>query len=199
MPDLSGLSRLVPRLIVQLLVGERGLSRKISLYRKNFIRLVDKALLEYHEAREAILAQIAEMNRSSEEMSRGDGRIYFLAFTNHIETCINAVRRLYRLLERIKSEKQLPELPKELRRQVETVEGTIGKIRNAIEHMDEQILKDEIAVGNPIMATGSKNWDAVIVADKEIKFEDLAMVLRKMYEIALYLLTIQETNSTASV
>ena len=188
MPDLSGLdSPLVNRLLVQLLVGERGLSPKTSLYRRNFIRLVDKALWEYHEAREAILAQIAEMNRPPEEMS-GDGRsIYILTFTDHIETCINSVRRLYKLLGGIKAEKQSPGLPRELRRQVETREETIVKIRGAIEHMDELILKGEI-VGKPIMAAGSENWDAVVVSNYELKFEELAMVLRAMHEIALYIL-----------
>lgn len=45
MPDLSGLdSPLMNRLLVQLLVGERGLSRKVQLYRRNFVRLIDKAL-----------------------------------------------------------------------------------------------------------------------------------------------------------
>lgn len=200
MPDLSGLDYpLLGRLIIQLLFGERGLSPKTSLYRRNFIRLVDKALREYHEAREAILAQIAERNRPPEEMSRDGRSIYILAFTDHIETCINAVRRLYKLLRRIKEEKQSPGLPKELRRQVETREGTIAKIRGAIEHIDERILKGEAGVGKPIMAAGSENWDAVVVSDYELKFEELAMVLRAMHEIALYLLTIKKTNSTTSI
>ena len=200
MPDLSGLdSPLVGRLIVQLLVGERGLSPKTSLYRRNFIRLVDKALREYHKAREAILAEIAEMNRSPEEMSRDGRSIYILTFTDHIENCINAVRRLYKLLERIKAEKQSPGLPRELRRQVETREGTIVKIRGAIEHMDELILKGEAGVGKPIMAAGSENWDAVVVSSYELKFEELATVLRTMHEIALHLLTIKKANSTTSI
>jgi len=194
MPDLSGLDSLMNRLIVQALIGEPGLSQKTRLYRRNFVRLVDRALREYHEARELIVAQIAEMDRSPEEMSRDGRSIYLFTFPDHIETCINAVRRLYKLLERIKTEKELPGLPRELRRQVETIQGTIVKIRGAIEHMDELILKGEIAVGKPVMAAGSENWDAVVVANEEIKFEDLAMVLRKMHEIALYLLTIRKKD-----
>jgi len=199
MPDLSGLDSLMGRLFIQAFIGEPGLSQKTSLYRRNFIRLVDKALMEYHEAREAILAQIAERNRSPEEMSR-DGRIIYLhTFTDHIETCINAVRRLYKLLERIKAEKGSPELPRELRKQVEKKEGTMVGMRGAIEHMDELILKGETGVGKPIMAVGSENWDAVLVSNYELKFEELAMVLRAMHEIALYLLTIKKANSTTSI
>jgi len=70
MPDLSGIgSPLLGRLIVQLLVGERGLSPKAGRYRRNFIRLLDKAVREYNEARAAILADVTEAKRSAEEMT----------------------------------------------------------------------------------------------------------------------------------
>jgi hypothetical protein len=199
MPHLSGLDSLMNRLIIQALIGEPGLSQKTRLYRRNFVRLVDKALREYHEARKLILAQIAEMNRPSKEMIRDGRSIYLFRFPDHIETCINAVRRLYKLLERIKAEQESPELPRELRRLVETMEATIVDTRDAIEHIDKMIQKDEIAPNRPIMAAGSENWDAVVVANEEIKFEDLAMVLRKMHEIALYLLTIKKANSATSI
>ena len=69
----------------------------------------------------------------------------------------------------------------------------MARIRNAIEHMDELILNGEI-VGKPIMAAGSENWDAVVVSNYELKFEELAMVLRVMHEIALYLLAIKKKD-----
>lgn len=192
MPDLSGLDfPLVTRLLVQLIVGERNLSRKAALYRRNFVRLVDKALRQYYEAREVILAEIAEANRPPEEMVKNGRYIYCIAFTNHIETCINAVSRLFRLLERIKSETDSPSFPRELRRLLETKSKSIANVRNSVEHIDEQIQKDEITPGNPIMLSVNKNNDGVIVSNFEIKFKDLAIVLEKMHEIALYLLTLK--------
>ncbi len=199
MPDLSGLdSPLMNRLIVQLLVGEKGLSRNVKLHRRNFIRLIDKALREYHEAREIILAQIAEANRSSEEMSRDGRQIYILTFTDYIEDCINAVRRLYTLLERFKSEKESPVLPRYLRRLVETKMKSVVDIRNTVEHMDERVQNGEIATGQPIMLAINKNEDGVVVADYEIKFKELALVLEKMNEIAQYILTIKKVNPSHS-
>jgi len=196
MPDLSGLdSPLIGPLLVQILVGEPSLSQKARLYRREFIRLLDKALREYHEAREAILAQIAEANRSAEEMGEDGRRIYIIAFTDHIETCINAVSRLFRLLERIKSEKESPAFPRELRRLVEIKSESIADVRNAVEHMDEQIRKGEITPGKPIMLTIGKNDDRVVVSKYEIKFEELAVVLKKIHEIALYILTIRKMEA----
>lgn len=196
MPDLSDLyTPLKGLLIVQLLVGEKGLSWKASLYRRNFIRLLDKALQEYQKARDTILAEIAETKRPVEE-KREQGRIlYIFALTDHIETCINAVSRLFKLLDRIKSEKESPVVPRELRRLVETRSKSIDSIRNAIEHMDERIQKDEIAPGQPIMLVLSEDHDGVAVSNKEIKFEALAMVLRTMHEIALYILKAKNQNS----
>ncbi len=188
MPDLSGLDSLIGRLIVQVMIGEPGLTRKAGLYRRNFIRLVDKALGEYHEARKAILADIAEANRPAKEMQKHGRRMYFVTFTNHIETCINAVSRLFKLLERIKSEKESLALPRELRKLVETKSGSVSNVRNAIEHMDKLIREDEIAPGQPVMLTVTKNGDGVVISKYEIKFEELAMVLGKMHEIALYIL-----------
>lgn len=190
MPDLSGLDfPLIGSLVVQVLVGEPGLTRKTGLYRRNFIRLLNKALVEYHEARKIILANIAEANRPAKEMKKTGRRIYFFEFTDHIETCINAVSRLFKLLERIKSEKDSPLVPRELRRLVETKSKSIDYVRNAVEHMDELIQNDEIAPGKPIMLTVSENGDGIVVSNYEIKFKELAMVLEKMHEIAQYILT----------
>ncbi len=103
MPDLSDLDfPLKKYLILHALVGDKGLTQKESLYRRNFVRLVDKAIKEYQEARSTIILQIEEMNRPPEEMSKEGRIIHILGFTDHFESCINAINRLLKQLERIK-------------------------------------------------------------------------------------------------
>ena len=115
MPDLSDVTcSLMGRLLIQLMVGEPGLSRRTTLYRRNFIRLLDKALREYQEAREIILDQIGEANRPVEDMSKHGRYLYIIRFPDHIESCISTVRLLYKLLRRIKLEKESPPIPKDL-------------------------------------------------------------------------------------
>jgi len=194
MPDLSDLKPLLGTLLLQeMFIGIGGLSRKAQFYRKNFIRLVGKALREYQEARRAILNQIAEINRPPEEMAKEGRILYILAFTDHIETCINTIARLYKLLKRM--EKELPEFPAQLPEQIKTQIESVISIRNTIEHMDERIQEDKIAPGKPIMSALSKDHDGVAVSSHEIKFEELAKVLRKMYEIAQYILTVKKQKS----
>lgn len=185
MPDLSGLdSPLTNRLIVQLLVGQKDLSPNARLYCRNFVRLIDKALEEYNNAREVLLTQ-------------GKG-IYVFAFANYMEDCINAIRRLYLLLDRIKSEKESPVLPREARRFLETRRESIANVRNDAEHIDELIRNGDIATGKPVMLALSKTKDGVVVADCEIKFKELALVLEKMNEIAQYILTIKKVDTQHS-
>jgi hypothetical protein len=196
MPDLTGLdSPLFNRLFVKLLIGERNISRKASLYRRNFIRLIDKALREYDEARNIVLAEIAEANRPAEEMAKTGRHIYIYSFTDHIETCINAVSRLFRLLDRISSEKDSPVFPRSLRKLLQAKNQSIKDIRNSVEHIDEYIQKDEIAPGNPIMLTLNEETDGVVVSKFEIKFEELAIVLKNINEIAAYLLELKTVST----
>lgn len=184
MPDLSGLgSPLMWRLIPQMLVGESYLSKEASRYRKTFIRLRDKALREYHEARKAILAQTSEKEKGGATWLTN-----MTAFTDHMENCLNAVSRLFRLLETIKSEKQSPAFPRNLLKLVETEKNSVREIRDAVEHMDKDIQKDKITSGEPIMLVIVNNDDSVRISKYQMTFEDLAMVLRKMHDIALYML-----------
>lgn len=191
MPDLSDLDTLTNRLIVQSLIGEAGINRKVSLYRRNFVRLVDKALLEYAQAREVILDQIAEANRPTEEMLRNGRYFNIFGFTNHIENCINAIRRIYKLLERIKTEKESPTIPREIRRLVESKSESIGVLRNVVEHIDEIIIKDELAPNKPIMLAITKNSEGITISHYDIKFTDLAILLKNIHEIGEYILTLK--------
>ena len=86
MPDLTQLEMLSNRLVVQLLIGEPGITKKYSRYRKSYIRLIEKALLEYEQARQVILDQIKEANRPAKEMEKTGRYVNFFGFTNHITT-----------------------------------------------------------------------------------------------------------------
>jgi hypothetical protein len=115
MPDISDLAenRLIPSLTIGLLFAKGDkFSKKASLYLRNFIRLIDKSIAEYLKARDAILLQIEEKNRSPEEMQEKGREICILSFVNHAENCINATRRLLHLMEAFKNERISPSIPK---------------------------------------------------------------------------------------
>jgi hypothetical protein len=196
MPDLSELdARLVRFLILDVLIGEPGLSQREGFYRRNFVRLVDKALLEYQDARSALIKQIEEGN--AEVLSTGAAS--FFRFIRHLENCVNATSRLLKLADRIKSEKGSLSLPRLARRSIEAHSRTIPDIRNAIEHMDEIIRKDEIAEGQPVMLGIGREGDRVVIASHKVRFSDLSNTLRSLHDVACHILEIESTLSNGDM
>lgn len=121
-------------------------------------------MLEYEQARQVILDQIKEANRPAKEIEKTGRHIVLFGFTNHIEDCINAIRRTYKLLERIKTEEVSPPIPREIRRLLESKSADITNSRNLVEHIDEIISRDELAPNKPIMLAITKNSDGVKIS-----------------------------------
>jgi hypothetical protein len=192
MPDLIHLQPLTNRLLVQLLIGEPGIPTKVSQYRINFVRLIDKSLFEYNNARNTILSQIAEAKRPSSEMQRTGRHISFYGFTNHIENCINALCRTTKLLHRIKTHPGAPGIPRGLRKDFEKGGRSIDDLRNAVEHIDDIIRKDELDAGKPLVLALTEDSEGITIADYNLKFTDLAFLLSNIHEIGEYVLTIKK-------
>lgn len=101
MPDLSNLNkdRLVQiYIIASLAAADRDLDKKFITYRKIFVRLVDKAIYEYLLVHEAVINQINTKN----------GEICIFSTVDHLENCINTVRRLFSMFDRINTNKGNP-------------------------------------------------------------------------------------------
>jgi hypothetical protein len=191
MPDLSMLKHpLMSWLMVQdMFVRNQTLSHNGILYRRHFVRLVDKAIYEYGKAREAIIKQIEEANRPPREMEKTGRIIYMIDFTDRMENCVNAISRLYKFTLRFKSEILANGIPREIRRMVETKETNLVALRNSIEHVDEKIQNGAISPEQLIMLGLNEKTDGISIMEFNIEFTDLAFVLKKMHEIAIFLLT----------
>lgn len=84
-----------------------------------------------------------------------------------------------------------PSLPREIRRLLESKSEDITKLRDLVEHIDEIILKDELAPNKPIMLAITKNSDGVTISHYEIKFTELAIILKNMHELGEYILNLK--------
>ena len=138
MEDLCGLEKLLPTMWLNLAFAnaDANMDRRVALYRKIFIRLLDKALDEYRESREAIVAQIADMERTGES-------IYMFKFIDHMENCLGTIRRILRFLVNLNRDRNAPEIPQTLKRQIRSLTKSLVDVRNTLEHMDDDILKHE--------------------------------------------------------
>lgn len=158
------------------------LTDKERKYVRVFVRLTEKAIDEYKAAREYVIAQVEEKKRSSEEIEREGEKIYIFNIVNHAENCLNAVRRLFYLLDSVKSESGGLSIDRSLRRRIETHYEKIKNIRGAVEHIEKEIQNGEIT--GPIMLMLSDNDENIIIAEYSLRFEDLARLLERFHELA---------------
>ena len=139
MPDLSKLEQLqgVLTLRVVFTQADAKIGRKTALFRRVFIRLMDKSIAEYLEARTALNSQVQESKRPPKEMQETGRIIYMFSFSDHMENCINSVRRLLRLLERINSDKYAPIIPRDKKSLISSQGKSLIRFRDTFEHMVE--------------------------------------------------------------
>ncbi len=189
MPQLyPELGRMQPQLMLAtVFVGNGSLSQNAALMRRHVIRLIDKAIFEYTLARQAVLDQIAESERPYEELLTGRV-IYMFGFTDHMENCINATRRLLALMQYLRSDLSSPPQDKIKGRLIDAHASPLIDIRDTLEHMGEKISKDEILDGHPVVLSLGDDQASVQLGRHAISFLSLAIILRSLHSEAVSLL-----------
>jgi hypothetical protein len=141
------------------------------------VRLLNKAMDEYREAREMIVAQIAEGQRKTDEMVQDGRYIYMFKFIDHMENCISTVRRILRFLDILKSNQDGLGFTRTVRRHIESLTAPIIGVRNIIEHMDKEIQNDSIQENEPIMLKITNTQDGIMIAEQSLKFSTLSTLI----------------------
>jgi hypothetical protein len=155
-PKIKRDGNLLTRLIPMILVGaDKKFDRKSSLYLRLFVRLVDKSFNEYAEAREYL----------QEEIKTKDKLAYRFIIINHLENCLNALNRVTKIFDVVLNglilDKKIDgqKIKKVYKIDInifdfideKTMENIkkykVSKIRNRIEHIDEDIYKDKFKKG----------------------------------------------------
>ena len=185
MEDLSGMEKLLPTLILNLVFakGDENVSRRTALSRRLYIRLLDKAMDEYTEARKLILAQIKESQRSTHEMTENGRYIYMFKFVDHMENCISTLRRILRFVDILKGNQEGLGFPRIIRKSIDSLATPIIDVRNTVEHIDDKIQKDIIQEKEPVMLKISDAQDGVMIAGQSLKFSTLSDLLKKLHTL----------------
>jgi hypothetical protein len=187
MPDLSALQSQAAQssfLLHQLIGAGVGFPPRMSSHRRNLIRLADKAVSDYMDARGHVLAQIQEQRRSPAQMAR-EGRVIFLhRITDRLEDCIITVRRLFRYYERIKSDPSRFPLEQLLRRRIETLEQSICDVRNLIEHLDNDIRNERILEGETTAPVLDEKTRTIALAGVSLPIATLARAIEHFHAFA---------------
>ncbi len=170
----------MPDTVLNIFIGRwRQDLDQVWFYAHNLIRIVDKAVFEYEEARSSYLQQVATLR---------DGALLPLSAlfrsVAHMETCIHSVRRALRFIDRLKSHKGSPAIPRTTRKIINSYTKAFVDIRDIVEHMDEMIADGRFVRGRMPMLMLTQSGDGVSIADKSIQFDALASLLRELKKLA---------------
>ncbi len=167
MPDISDLGPIATGcFLASCLAGFDAIKpEKDRKYITVLSRLIDKAKNEYTWARESALAEEKETSLTYEEiLKRNNGQyIYTCTIINHLENCINALARIYKIVRNLNFEIDNDK------------DKAITDVRNCIEHMDREI--DKGIVGY-VCLNVSEDALSIYIGEgsktKELKIVDIA-------------------------
>lgn len=185
MDDLSGLCKLQPDMILGVVFAkaDKNVDRRTSICRRVYVRLLDKALDEYRSSRDAIVAEVAEGMRSSEEITQTGQYIYMFKFTDHMENCISTVRRILRLLNILKGIEIGASFPRVVRKQIDSLTIQLIDSRNLIEHIEKEIQNDAIGEEEPIMLKLAASQEGVVIGSQYLRFSALSTLIKRLHEL----------------
>jgi hypothetical protein len=186
MPDLSELQARSSQgafLLNQLIGAGNHFPPAMASYRRNMVRLADKAVHDYIDVRNSVIAQIAETQRLHNEMVKGR-QIYMFRAIDKLEDCIITVQRLFRYFEKVKSDPSGFPLDRLLKRQLKSVEDSIRDTRNLIEHLDDDIKNERIQEGQNTAPALDPETKMISLAGVQLPVEALARAIRHFHEFA---------------
>lgn len=143
-----------------------------------FVRLVEKAILEYQASRSALVSFLQE----------GEVDTHFRA-QDHFETCLQATHRAIAYLDRLRSmgfqqadgTAFIPR-PRDLEVLRDEVKAKVRELRDLAEHLDQDIVSGRLPVDSEIGI--HLGWEKASLNGAEIRYVDLARWLAQLHHFA---------------
>ncbi len=178
-PDLTDLYIPVTKnyLLNLMFIGAGPKDQAAKSFLHSFLMVTDKALREYNAARELLIQYIASANQT----------MLYLEALGRFESCINSVKRGLGFADRMAAYPQSPKIERTLRRLFKLYYSTIKPLRDAIEHIDEDIISGGIAEGEARALTLTRDGECLEITRYRLTFTDLASVLRRLHALAVEL------------
>lgn len=147
---------------------------QVRSYVHSFILGTDKALRAYNAGRARLLEYTQSQNSTT----------LLLHGSSEFETCITTLKRCLSLADRMASHPENPEIERTLRRLLDSYQRTVRPIRDAIEHMDEDIARGEVRPGDPLMLAVSQDGAFLEIGQHRLAFVALGACLSQLHVLA---------------
>ena len=185
-PDLSDLGTpvLADYVLNRVFAGAGTPDRKADSFIILFTLAVDKAVREYNAGRALLVEYAASSNRWT----------LLIESLGRFETCINSAKRALRDVARLSSHPDGPEVERSVRRLLESYGTFITPLRDAIEHMDAKVQADRLGDGEAHSLMVSHDSLYLEIAGNHLAFDQLALLLRRLREVAVELAAYRESD-----
>ena len=155
-----------------------GRGRQIA---DGYVRLVEKTLLEYQESRVKLAAFLAEGTADHEHRAQ-----------DHFESCVQSLHRAIQYLERLrrlgyKRGDGTPFIPRPRELEVlrDSVKVQVRDMRDAVEHLDSDILKERLPESAKVGI--HLGWDKASLGSRQLYYADVARWIEQLHEFAALL------------
>jgi len=174
-PIINRDTKLINRLMIIVIIGlDEVLGKNGKLYFRLLCRLVDKSFDEYLMAKNYILEEIKTKNKL----------VYRFIVINHLENCINALNRAIKVfnssiktnesyINNFVSENTVAKIKK----------LNVSPIRNRIEHIDEDIYKNEFKTD--LFLDIDDEYKKICINSKCLLLTDLVSIIENYYNFVL--------------
>jgi len=170
-PIINRNTQLTKRLILIVIIGcDEVLGKNGKLYFRLLCRLVDKSFDEYLMARKFI----------SEEIRTKDKLAYRFIVINHLENCINALNRVIKVFNSsIKTNESYLRnfVSKDMITKIKKL--NVSPIRNRVEHIDEDIYKNEFKTG--LFLDIDDEYKKICISGRCLLLTDLASIIENYH------------------
>jgi len=175
----------------KLLRGRGPRDHKTAYYLTTFLRLLDKAILDYESARGEVTQDLVPFSPSA-----------FAAIfrsSSHIESCIIVLARAIRFYELIRRNRNAPRVDRTLNERIAESSPSIRTIRNLAEHLYEKDFEGkEIPPGAPISPLLSDDCSMIRFGTLELSTKQLAEVLLVLGEVAIAISEVDDRQIEAA-
>jgi len=186
MPDLAGLNAKASLTLLLNRMSAAGGPKDPKSYAfvMNFIRVVDKLIVEYERTRAALNEYVSTPNNVISPL------IYA---TNNCESCITTMVRAIKLGRRIRRDQNGPPIAKKMPVLFDSIWSKLNEMRGAIEHIDEQFSNNTWVPGEPVCLLLKS--DRLELTGREILYVELADWVRQLNNLAIQLAQYKESSS----
>ncbi len=174
-PIINRDTKFINRLMIVVIIGlDEVLGKNGKLYFRLLCRLVDKSFNEYLMAKNYILEEIKTKNKL----------VYKFIVINHLENCINALNRAIKVFNSSikKNESYINNFVSE-NTVAKIKKLNVSPIRNRIEHIDEDIYKNEFKTD--LFLDIDDEYKKICINSECLLLTDLVSIIENYYNFVL--------------